>query len=204
MENVIWIRWDSITMWARDMEKWWRANRLHMYLLEKYLKENCTYGVVYNLGIDWDNSTWILKRFTMECEAREPNVIIFAIGANDCVHFENKENNIPLSIFQKNIQELIVLAKKYTDKIVFVWLIACDETKMNPVEWAPEMSQSMKNITRYNNTIKTICEQENINFIDMLDVVNAKNLEDGSHPTAQGHEKMYNRIKNFLISNKII
>ncbi len=62
----------------------------------------------------------------------------------------------------------------------------------------------MEGITLYNNTLKEIAEQEKILFIDMLDVLENKDLEDGMHPTAQGHEKMYIRIRDFLLDKKII
>lgn len=204
METIICIWWDSITMWAWDIEKWWRANRLHSFLWKKYLQENGDYAVVYNLGIDGDTSTWILKRFSVEAEARDPNVIIFAIWANDCVNFENKENLVPLPLFEKNIQELIQHAKKYTEKIIFIWLIACDEDKMNPMERAPELYQNMENINRYNDTIQKICGKEKVYFVDMLDAIKKGNLEDGCHPKAEGHEKMYIKIRDFLLDKKIL
>jgi len=66
------------------------------------------------------------------------------------------------------------------------------------------MAQDMKNTIIYDNIIKTFCEQNNILYINMLDVIDNQDLEDGMHPTAQGHEKMYLRIKDFLLDNHII
>jgi hypothetical protein len=62
----------------------------------------------------------------------------------------------------------------------------------------------MKNTVVYDATIREICEQERLLFIDMMDVVWLHDLQDGSHPTAQGHEKMYIRIRDFLIEHKLI
>jgi lysophospholipase L1-like esterase len=62
----------------------------------------------------------------------------------------------------------------------------------------------MEGIRLYNKMLKEIAEQEKILFIDMLDVLENKNLEDGMHPTAEGHEKMYIRIRDFLSDNEII
>lgn len=191
-------------MWARDLDKWGRVARLHSYLWKKYLKENCDYGVVYNLGIDGDTSTWKLKRFDIEAEAREPNIIMFATGANDCNYTAGRKYHIPIETFRMNITTLITQARKFTDKIIIVWLIPCDESKSIPIPRVPEFSQDMEGITLYNNTLKEISTQENVLFIDMLDVLDKQDLEDGLHPTAQGHEKMYIRIRDFLLDKNII
>ena len=203
-DRIIWVRGDSISMWARDLEKSGWVSRLYNFLWQKFLREDADYWVVYNLGIDWDTSDWVLKRFDVECEARQPNIIIFAIGSNDCTLIDNKNCFISLDIFQKNLATLTEKAKKYTDKIVFVGQILCDETKTNPIPRAPELSQTMKNTLAYDDATKKFCDQENIWFIDMMNVLSTDDLQDGIHPTAQGHEKMYIRIREFLIEKKFI
>jgi lysophospholipase L1-like esterase len=80
----------------------------------------------------------------------------------------------------------------------------CDESKTIPIPRVPELSQDMEGIILYNNLLKETAEQEQVSFVDMLDVVGSQDLEDGMHPTAQGHEKMFVRIKDFLEDNKII
>ncbi|MEA1963419.1 MAG: hypothetical protein U9M94_04270 [Patescibacteria group bacterium] len=41
-------------------------------------------------------------------------------------------------------------------------------------------------------------------FIEMFDLLNDEDLEDGLHPNSDGHEKMFKRVRDFLIENKII
>jgi len=62
----------------------------------------------------------------------------------------------------------------------------------------------MKNTIAYNDVIKTFCKQNNILFIDVIDVLTNKDLEDGIHPTAEGHEKIYIRVRDILLEKKII
>jgi lysophospholipase L1-like esterase len=38
----------------------------------------------------------------------------------------------------------------------------------------------------------------------MLDLLEDSDLEDGLHPTAGGHEKMFLRIKDFLEHKKVV
>lgn len=204
MEKLLWVRWDSIAMWARDLEKWGWISRLYNYLWQKFLREGADYWAVYNLGIDWDTTDWVIKRFDVEAEARQPNIVVFAIGSNDCTVIDNEQATIPLDIFQKNIALLTEKARKFTDKIVFVWPIICDETKTIPIPRAPELSQDMPTTGKYNDAIKKFCEANTILFIDMLDVLDTQDLEDGIHPTAEGHEKMYIKIRDFLLEHKLI
>lgn len=99
---------------------------------------------------------------------------------------------------------LITQARKFTDQIVIIGLIACDETKMVPIPRVPELSQDMQWVKLYNDILKEVATQENVLFIDMLDIINNQDLEDGCHPTAEGHEKMYIKIRDFLLDKKII
>lgn len=38
----------------------------------------------------------------------------------------------------------------------------------------------------------------------MFDLLENEDLEDGLHPNSEGHKKMFIRVKDFLIENKII
>ena len=38
----------------------------------------------------------------------------------------------------------------------------------------------------------------------MYGLLDKEDLEDGLHPNSAGHEKMFQRVKDFLIKNKII
>jgi len=53
-------------------------------------------------------------------------------------------------------------------------------------------------IEKYNKTIEKFCQQNNIPFCPMYDLLNDNDLADGLHPNAQGHKKMFEQIKNFL------
>jgi lysophospholipase L1-like esterase len=46
-----------------------------------------------------------MKRFEVECIAREPDVILFAIGTNDSQYIQKKENpRVSLEKYQENLQ----------------------------------------------------------------------------------------------------
>ncbi|MFA5993386.1 MAG: GDSL-type esterase/lipase family protein [Parcubacteria group bacterium] len=201
MEKIINIFGDSIAWGACDNELGGWANRLRNDLA----KRPADYLEVYNLGISGDNSDKLLKRFTAENEIREPDTIIIAVGINDSLYIESQNNpRIPLARFENNLMEIMRQAKKFTKEIIFVGLTSVDESKVAPTIWESNKYYDNESISIYNAKIKEICEKNNLAFIEMLDLLKNEDLEDGLHPNTAGHEKMFLRIKDFLVDKKII
>ena len=192
---------DSITWGAGDKKEGGWVNRARNYF------KISNFGVkMYNLGISGDNTNDLLKRFKTEAEARKPNMIIFAIGTNDSQYVDTKDNpRVNLNKFQNNLVELLNQAKEFTQNIIFVGLTKVDETKTIPIPWNKRKYYTNENITQYNSTIKSFCEQNKILFVNIFDLLDVKNdLEDGLHPNARGHQKIFKKVKDFLEKNKLI
>lgn len=202
MEKIINVFGSSIAWGACDNEQGGWVNRLRNYLA----KEDEKYCEVYNLGISGDTSSGLLKRFQVENEVRKPNVILIAIGLNDSRYINSPNNpETPLPKFASNLAELIAQAKKFTQEIIFVGLTKIDETKLMPTPWDATLYYTEKNAVLYDAKIKEIAGKNNLPFIPMHDLLGDEYLsEDGLHPNSKGHEKMFQRVKDFLIANKVI
>jgi lysophospholipase L1-like esterase len=201
METTICIFGDSIALGAVDPENGgWVAQ------LRRYFETNDYDIAVYNQGVSGDNTDDLLKRFKVECEAREPQIIIFAIGINDSQYVKTKDNpRVSLEKFQNNLVELINQAKNFSDKIAFVGLTKVEESKVMPIPWSDEEKfYDNDNIVKYNEVIKKICDDNDLPFIDLLDLLDPVDLDDGLHPNSEGHKKMFLKIKEFLLINKIV
>ncbi|KKP67971.1 MAG: hypothetical protein UR66_C0009G0061 [Candidatus Moranbacteria bacterium GW2011_GWE1_35_17] len=201
MEKIINIFGDSIAWGAFDKDGGW-VDRLK----KDSMRDSSDYNIVYNLSIPNEVSDELLKRFQIENEARDPNVIIIAMGVNDSSYTKTKDRVwVPLNRFEENIEELIKISRRFTQDIIFVGLIKVDEskTKDNLPEGMDEYIDN-QSVIIYNAKIKEICENNNLLFIEMLDLLNDDDLEDGLHPNSKGHEKMFLRIKDFLVENKIV
>jgi len=199
---------DSISYGAWDSEGGW-VERLRKYLdTKKKLipKDDRFFYLVYNFSISGDTTKRLLRRFKYECEAvEELETIIFAIGSNDSSYIDSKkEFVIDIEEFEKNLIRLIKLAKKFTKKIIFIGLTPVNEDETNPFHWNKDYYSTNDNLRKYDNKIKSICKQNNLQYIHMFDKLIKNNLEDGSHPTSRGHQKMFEIIREFLIKNKII
>jgi len=182
---------DSITWGAYDPEQGGWATRLRNYFEEKDNDID-----VYNLGISGDTTADLLVRIEVEAKSREPNLIIFAIGINDAqfIHSTNG-SRVSLDEFQQNLAKLLSIAKKFTDKIVFVGLTKVDESKTTPIPWNTDKSYTNENIERLDKAIKKFCEDNKLKFISMDGVVGNDDLIDGLHPNTKGHVKIFSRMK---------
>lgn len=200
MSKRICVFGDSITEGHCDYEEGGWVNRLKKYL------ENKDSGIsVYNLGVSGDNTDDLLERFNAEAEAREPEIIIFAIGINDSSYRVSlQDNRINFKKFKNNLEILLKQADLLAEKIIFTGITKVDENKTVPLPWNQDASYKNKDIRKYDGAIEGLCEKNSLPFIEMYGLLNKEDLEDGLHPNSAGHEKMFQRIKDFLMENKII
>lgn len=197
MEKNICIFGDSIAWGHADIEKGGWANRLRIFLEEKYDDIE-----VYNLGVSGNITEDILKRFEAESETRQANMLIFAIGINDSQYTESKDNpRTPLDKFKDNIKELITKSRNFTEEIIFIGFTDIDESKTMPIPWKMGIYYDKENIAIYDRVLKSVCEEEKVSYISLEGAIDSEGLVDGVHPNSKGHEKIYQRINNFLIKN---
>lgn len=203
METRIIVFGDSITWGASDYECGGWVSRL-----KNYFENDSDNDIdVYNLGVSGDTTGDLLLRFRIECLARNrhPQIIIFAIGTNDSQYINSKNNpRTPIDKFENNLKELIKQAKEFSNKIIFIGLTKVDESKLMPVPWSGEKFYDNENVLKYNSVIKNVSEKYKLPFINLFDLLDMDNLDDGLHPNSNGHEKMFLEIKKFLLSNNIL
>ena len=201
MSNRICIFGDSITWGAVDPENGgWVAQLRHYF-------ETNDYDIsVYNQGISGDNTDDLLARFEVECKAREPQIIIFAIGVNDSQYVKTKDNpRVSLEKFQNNLVKLINQARNFSDKIAFIGLTAVEDEKLMPIPWSDEEKfYDNDNVAKYNSIIEKVSSEHNLPFLNLLDLLEPKHLDDGLHPNTEGHKKMFLKVKDFLLSIKYV
>lgn len=191
---------DSITWGAGDYEKGGWVNRLRLFADDQRIG-----AWTYNLGISGDNTNDLLVRFEVEADAREADILIFSIGANDSAYTDTKDNHpVPLKGFEKNIARLILAAKKITKKIVFVGLTHVDEKKTMPVKWDKSFYYENINVALYDAEIKKATTHYGVDFIPLVDAIKTKDLADGLHPNAKGHQKIFEEVRDFLIEKRWI
>lgn len=207
-ENTILVFGASITWGANDTEHGGWVELLKNFAA----KRTNYYCAVYNLGISGDTSDLLLKRLTSECEARSRygiNTIIIAIGGNDSRYLK-EETNVQTTPekFRKNIQEIIDIAKRFVKNVVFVGILPFDESRTTPIPWDPIKYYINKLAQRNNDIIREECKKNGLLFVDLFEEWNRldykKLLDDGLHPTTEGHKKIFETVSTFLVENKLL
>jgi acyl-CoA thioesterase-1 len=180
---------DSITWGAGDTQHggW-------VTLMRNYFEEQDKGVDVYNLGICNDTTAGLLERFEVETKARKPSLIIIAIGIND-ERLTASTSSPATSIieFEQNLAKLLSIARKFTSRVVFVGLTRVDETKTTP--WEDGRLYTIESSTQYNLIVEKFCKENKLKFIPLEGVLGDGELEDGLHPNADGHAKIFNRIR---------
>jgi acyl-CoA thioesterase-1 len=201
MAKKICVWGDSVGCGCYDFKNGGWVHILKMYLWQKFNGE----VEVMDLSIDGETSAGVFKRFAEEYKFRQPNIALVAIGMNDAVFDKRTKNNwVKKENTKKNLQKIIEVVKKNNQQIVLIGLTKIKEDLLTPVEWDKNLFYYKDNIKKYNAIIKMVAKENNIPFIPMFDVLEDEDLDDGLHPNADGHRKMFERIRDFLEEEKII
>ena len=188
----------SITWGSYDTEKGGWADRLKLFF---FVQENDKFAQVYNLGISGDTTNDLLKRIDVECEARRPGTIIFSIGNNDSSFVKSLDGNrTPIEEFRENLEKLCEKARKFTEEIMFIGLTGVDESKTQPIYWNTDISYSNENIGKYDVEIEKFCQEKKLKYINLRGILEPGDWEDGLHPNAKGHEKIFEILKPEVLS----
>ncbi|MDO8620777.1 MAG: GDSL-type esterase/lipase family protein [Candidatus Levybacteria bacterium] len=202
----------STTYGAWDIEDGW-VQRLRKFLDEKIITSNYAHShLVYNLGVSGDKTDEVLKRFEQETKARidnnEETIFLFQTGINDTI-FNQKISNPERSPrqFEANLTQLILLAKKYSKKIIVIGSMPVD-TRVDPIPWSPGRSYKDKYVAEFNKIMKKVSNKNKVHFIEIYQEFIKKDytklLADGVHMTSEGHKQFFEIVKNYLIENKIL
>lgn len=183
---------DSIVYGAWDEEKHGYVNRLKESIKNKKEIEN-----VYALGIPGETSEGLLKRIDIELNSRVPSTIIIAIGINDAIYIKSKTKEaVNQDNFINNISKIIAISKKYTNNILVLGLTRVIEEHTTPILWSDDEMYFNSTIEKYDTALAKCCTINNVEYLKMFDMLDDSDIcEDGIHPNATGHEKIYKAIK---------
>lgn len=155
---------------------------------------------LYDLGIDGDTTKDVMERFELEAKSRRPEIIIFNIGVNDSLFRDTEDHpETPLELFEANVQALIDMARKFTDKILVVGLVKGSEMLTTPlIQSTTKKSYTKSRVRLYDATLKKVTLRNNLVFVDVNQSLNDDDFDDGLHPNINGHIKIFERVSREL------
>lgn len=149
---------------------------------------------VYNLGICGETTSSLLPRFENEFKAREPEIVVFAVGTNDSSNWNvGGQPVVPPAEFRHNLDQLTQIARHYTNQIVFVGLTPIDESITHPFD--TENTFELAQTQSYNQMILDHCQRQSLTFINLIPILTLKDIDDGVHPNSGGHQKIFAAVQ---------
>jgi acyl-CoA thioesterase-1 len=204
---------DSMVYGSWDDKGGW-VQKLKNNLDHRFMKDNNLKFFVYNLGVQRDTSSDLLKRLDPEIKSRfiedHKIILIFSIGTNDAKFAKNKNTlNISPDNFRKNLGLILKKALNYSSKIIFVGTPPVIESQTTPQRLDPNGYWFDKNVELYDNMTKDLCKKNKIPFVDVRSAFQKReNLEklfyDGLHPNSKGHELIFKLVLAELKKNKYL
>lgn len=213
MKNKIFIIGDSLVYGSWDPDGGGWVERLRKYFNQEIEEsgledDECR---VYNLGIPGNTSKDLLNRIEFEINERVKNsrktemIIVIAVGINDSAFIKSLNNNwVPVEEFSFNLELLQEKANKFTKNVVFSGLININDSITSPASFNADLYYKNDYVDKYDKEIEKFCAKNNLPFIDLRGLMTEDDWDDGLHPNSKGHEKIFRKVKGFLINNKII
>lgn len=209
MKNNIIICGDSIVYGVGDNpEKGGWANRLtSIFNKENVGKTNNHY--VHSVGFPGAKTTDIVERFESICKSFHfegtNEIIILSIGVNDTQFNGEQISADALARFDANIRTLIDIAKRYSEKILFVGLtrVRQDDDKKVPFKWKDGKFFDNGIIEEFDARLKEICGENGCEYLSIVNQLSSGQLKDGLHPSEIGHfilcNEVYKKIRELYI-----
>jgi lysophospholipase L1-like esterase len=182
---------DSITYGAWDTQAGW-VERIKRTAHEQTVQSEGKNKVqVINLGIGGDTSTKILKRMPTEIEARYsaswPFVFVITFGANDERSIGGKIET-PIDQFEANVRDIITLAKRHSDKILFLGIPPIGK----PIVEFKGQEYSDERVKEYEQRLRSVVEEAGLTFVSIRTAFEQAGLAglysyDNIHPNDSGH-----------------
>ncbi len=182
---------DSITSGYDDDVKGGWVNRLKAMFGKKY--------EFVNFGVPGYSSSDLLNRIEEELEHyTNGTTIIIAIGVNDS-RIDSGQNVAEIKDYVKNLDKILNLAKKVTDKIIFVGLAPCEDSLTNPVDWSDTIYKNSR-ISEFDEALRKFCEKNGSAYVRIFEPFKEAErdysmLPDGIHPNETGHQLIADLIK---------
>jgi len=173
--NKICIFGDSLVWGACDDIGGGWAERLRQYVNKKRNGDS----EVYVLGVCGDKSKDLLKRIEVENEARDPDMVIIAIGTNDLLAGIEKDE------FKRNVGSIIDIVKRKARQIKVLGI--------NRIK-----KYNNKRIEEFNKILSDVCKIKKVKFIDVMSVVDDSDFVDEVHPNSKAHKKLFDLVKDQL------
>jgi len=202
---------DSIGQGAFDTDKNGWVSRLAADQWQKILESEGDEGhEVFNVSVSGDTTEDLLKRIESDVqtrgESKKGKIALLAIGTNDAATVSGVYQ-VDYDQYQKNIDLIVDTLENHCEQIIITGFPSVFEEKSSP--WCFDETASWKNkdLDRYESYQIKLAKEKDLLFVpfaDVLDESTDQHLPDGVHPNAEGHQLLFERVKEILEKEEIL
>lgn len=176
-------------------------------LAKKILANHSGEYVFNNMSQSGDNIADAANRAVNEVLSRSFDLIIVNVGINDLRRRKDSDLQLDFSegarkMYWNRLLDILTLTQA---KVVVLDLTPVIEERYTE---QASLIRYNKDVERYNEIIKRICDSRKINFFSRYNLWKDRELKalykDATHPNAIGHQIMADEIYNYLCANKLI
>ncbi|WP_160137580.1 SGNH/GDSL hydrolase family protein [Chryseobacterium sp. c4a] len=186
---------DSITYGEYDGVFGGWVDILKRYALQKFHEGNGDELILFNLGIGGETTEGLLKRMSVELNARnsvDGNLVFISYGANDLAIKEGVQIVNPEQ-FKHNIITAVQQAQKFSNDIYLVSILPIAKNIDGVVVGSGKL-RSNEGVLVYNEILKNIAKEYSLSYIDfhsaLLEDKDILLSADGVHPNEKGYGMM--------------
>jgi len=150
-----------------------------------------------NYGISGDTTTGMLIRLQQILKDEKPDMIILLGGTNDLSF------GISDALILSNFLAITRHAKQYQTKVILGIPTPIFYDEDNSQEFVfLTLKEHAKRVEKFSKTLQEFAKEDHQQIIDFsVNMTENLFLEDGIHPSKEGHQQMKENVKNFLIKN---
>ena len=194
---------DSISHGYYDDEDLGWFARLGKMMLSK----NKGSYVFNNMSQSGDNIADTTNRVVFEVLSRQFDLVLVNVGINDLRRRKNSDLQLDFSEGVRIMywNRLLDILAKASAKVVVIDLTPVIESRYTE---QATLIRYNKDVERYNQIIKEVCEQKNITFFSRYDKWKERDLnalyKDAIHPNSKGHQIMAEEVYAYLAENNLL
>jgi len=178
---------DSIVHGGCDLELGGWVNRLRLYFAQRELGDH-----IFNLGLGGQTSGQVLARLDSEIAARAGHIdyVMVGVGTNDLMYELRGEKTS--EEFRVNLEQICECIRARNKKGILLSM-------------PPRQIEDRGIGEKLDTIIRETAAANQMGWIDLRTALSAEHLlPDGVHPNAVGHERLFQKVKDYLLEEKIV
>lgn len=198
---------DSITYGSWDTEGGWVERLKKRAHTVTVMSAGTTKMQIINLGIGGNTSTALRARIESEIESRLspgwPLAVSILIGTNDGRSIDGRPE-VTIEQYEENIETLITLVQKYTDKLVLIGLPPLGTDTLN----FKGQVYTDATIKRYDEVLRQVATRRGVTYVATRQLFEDAAPQDVFcydllHPSDKGHQIIARCIGQYIQELKI-